>query len=311
MADTKASALSAITTPALEDLFYGVDDPGGTPASGQMTGVSVFGEMGGDIPGGRLTLTTGVPVTTADVTAATNVYYTPYLHDKIRIYDGTTWNQYVFTELTLAVPASTTQMYDIWIYDNAGTLTLEALAWTNDTTRATALVRQDGVLCKTGVLTRRYLGSFRTTGVSGQTESSLAKRFVWNYFNRVELRARRLDSTDHEYTTASYRIWNNDAANITEFVIGVIEDSSILTFKGQTNGTAGSACLHGAVLNQTGSAIVSTNNYSGQFMVMGATEIISTSGGGLATGYNYAALTEFGATGSNYYDGAVEVMFKG
>ena len=47
MVDSKTTALSAITTPALEDLFYGVDDPGGTPASGQMTGVSVFGEMGG------------------------------------------------------------------------------------------------------------------------------------------------------------------------------------------------------------------------------------------------------------------------
>src|SRR5687768_14049388 len=34
-------------------------------------------------PGGRLTLTTGVPVTTSDVSGATTVYYVPYKHDKV------------------------------------------------------------------------------------------------------------------------------------------------------------------------------------------------------------------------------------
>lgn len=40
MADTKATALSAFT-PVLTDLLYGVDDPGGTPASGKLTLTSV------------------------------------------------------------------------------------------------------------------------------------------------------------------------------------------------------------------------------------------------------------------------------
>ncbi len=58
--------------------------------------------------------------------------------------------------------------------DSSGTPTLEALVWTNDTTRATALVRQDGVWSKTGALTRRYLGTVR---VDGESEMDLVGVF--------------------------------------------------------------------------------------------------------------------------------------
>ena len=43
MADTKASALTELTTPALEDLLYIVDDPSGTPTSKRVTLANVFG----------------------------------------------------------------------------------------------------------------------------------------------------------------------------------------------------------------------------------------------------------------------------
>lgn len=38
------------------------------------------------MPGHRLTLTSGVPVTTSDVTAAGTLYYAPYTHDRIALY---------------------------------------------------------------------------------------------------------------------------------------------------------------------------------------------------------------------------------
>jgi hypothetical protein len=162
----------------------------------------------------RLTLTTAVPVTTTDVTAATTIYFSPYKGSRIALYDGTNWNMRSSAEFSIAVPATTSQMYDIFCYDNAGTPTLELLAWTNDTTRATALVTQNGVLCKTGVLTRRYVGSFRTTTVSGQTEDSLVKRYVWNYYNRLRRSMQRNDSTNTwNYTTNTVRQANGSAAN--------------------------------------------------------------------------------------------------
>ena len=42
-------------------------------------------------PNGRLTLTSGTPVTTNDVTAATTIYYTPYKGNAIQLYNGTNW----------------------------------------------------------------------------------------------------------------------------------------------------------------------------------------------------------------------------
>ena len=53
------------------------------------------------IPQGRLTLTTAVPITTADVTAATVLYYTPYMGDSIPLFDGTRWKLQTFTEKSI------------------------------------------------------------------------------------------------------------------------------------------------------------------------------------------------------------------
>jgi len=171
---------------------------------------------------GRLTLTTGVPV--SDATAATTVFYAPYAGNQIALYDGAAWQLVTFAQLSIAVPATTSQMYDVFVFSNAGVATLELLAWTNDTTRATALVTQDGVLCKTGALTRRYVGSCRTTTVSGQTEDSVTKRYVWNYNNRVRRPLQRFETTaSWAYTTATVRQANGAAANQVDTITGVLE----------------------------------------------------------------------------------------
>lgn len=179
------------------------------------------------IPGGRLTLTTGVPVTNTDVTAATTLYYTPYSRGgaSISLYDGTSaWSTYALTELSISLPATTSTMYDVWVYDNAGVPTLELTAWTNDTTRATALTTQNGLYVKTGQVTRLYVGSFRTTGVSGQTEDSLAKRYVWNYYNRVLRPMQVLEGTNiWTYTLLTLQQANASAANQLDLVVGVAE----------------------------------------------------------------------------------------
>ncbi|MBI2523625.1 polymer-forming cytoskeletal protein [Candidatus Peregrinibacteria bacterium] len=173
---------------------------------------------------GRLTLTSGRPVTTADVTAESNVFFAPYKGDRIYLYDGTRWKLYTFNELSLALGTVTSGLpYDVFIYDNAGTLTLEKVAWTNGTTRATALGTTNGVLLKSGDSTRRYLGTFYTTSTT-TTEDSAAKRFLWNYYNRVP---RKLfvnpSDASHTYATASWRSWNNSTANRVEVVIGFSE----------------------------------------------------------------------------------------
>ena len=173
----------------------------------------------------RITLTTGTPVTTADVTAATTLYATPKTGNRIALFaSGGVATVYTSAEFSIAVPATTSQMYDVFAFSNSGTPTLELLAWTNDTTRATALtLATTGVYTKSGDLTRRYLGSFRTTTVSGQTEDSFAKRYVWNYYNRVARLMRVKETTDTWAYNGVFRQANGAAANQLDFVIGVTE----------------------------------------------------------------------------------------
>lgn len=177
------------------------------------------------IVAGRLTLTTGTPVTTGDVSAATTLYFTPYKGNQIALYDGSLWQRYAFTERSITLAGLTaSRPYDVFLYDNAGTLTLDLTAWTNTTTRATALATQDGVLVKTGALTRRYLGTIYINASGGQTDDTLAKRYVWNYYNRVTRALRRIETTGTwTYTTATIRQANGSTANQVDLVIGVAE----------------------------------------------------------------------------------------
>lgn len=176
---------------------------------------------------GRLTLTSGTPITTSDVTGASanTIYFTPYHGNKISVYSGSRWLLMSFTEVSVAVPATTVTPFDIFAYNNSGTLTLETVNWTNDSTRATALTTQNGVYVKNGATTRRYLGTARTTSSSGQTEDSVSKRYLWNVCNRVKKDMRAYDTTDTwTYTTATWRQANGASANKVEFVLGLSED---------------------------------------------------------------------------------------
>jgi hypothetical protein len=229
MAGTPLSALTALSTPTLDDLLYLVDDPAGTPLSRKATLDQLGGLLLPSICQGRLTTESGVPVSTSDRTAQGTLYFTPYNGALVSLHDGTRWKLYAFTERSLALSGLTSPLpYDVFLYDNAGTLTLEFTAWTNGTTRATALTTQDGVLVKTGATTRRYLGTFYTTGAAttedsggGVTTNVGGKRFVWNYYNRVPRTLALIDTTDSwTYGTNSWRQWNNAAANQIEFVIG-------------------------------------------------------------------------------------------
>lgn len=135
------------------------------------------------MPGGRLSLSSGVPFNTSELTAQTTVYYVPYLHNCISLWDGSGWTVNAFTELTLALGTLTSgKNYDVFCYLSSGTPTLESLVWTNDTTRATAVTVQDGRYCKNGDKTRLLLGTFRTTSTT-TTEDSYAKRFLSNLYH--------------------------------------------------------------------------------------------------------------------------------
>lgn len=234
MADTKLTALSELSVAALEDLMYVVDDPSGTPASNKLSLTRLAGVFD-HVCEGRLTLESGVAVSTSDQTAKTTLYFTPYNGNRVRIYDGTRWRLYTFTELSLALGTlSSDANYDVFLYDNSGTVTMElSAAWTNDTTRADALTTQDGVYVKSGATTRLHIGTIRTTSTTTTEDSgapaagSSAKRFVWNRYNQVPRLMRVIDSTNSWSTSdTAWNEFNNSTENRVQWVTG--EASSVV-----------------------------------------------------------------------------------
>ena len=184
---------------------------------------------------GRLSLTTGVPVTTADVVDATTLYFTPYNGNKVAIYDTaeSAWEVHEFTERSIVVSGFTaSKNFDIFINDESGTLTLTGLVWTDDTTRATALAWHEGRLVKSGATDYLYLGSIRIDAdqkcnmifKGGQANSTPAKLNVWNYYNRIQQMFAIETSANWTYGTAAWRQANADTDNQADFVIGVSED---------------------------------------------------------------------------------------
>lgn len=188
---------------------------------------------------GRLTLTTAVPVTTSDVTGATTIYWSPYKGGQIALYTSSKWQLYKPGEISLALGtlADGTKPYDVFAYDSSGTVTLEFLVWTSTSARATALVLQDGVLCKSGALTRRYLGTFMPTATT-TTEDSKLNRYLWNYYHRVKRFLSVADTTTVAYTyNGVFRQRNNSATWQFNVVVGYAED----TFVANAHTSAGQA----------------------------------------------------------------------
>lgn len=214
------------TTAAMTDGQVLVGQTGNDPlpktVSGDCTltasGAITCPNSGPNVRSGRCTLTSATAVTTADVTAATSLFFTPYKGNRVALYSSGAWTSISFSEITLSLSGYTaSKLFDIYAYNNAGTLTLESLVWTDDTTRATAIALQDGVYVKSGDATRRLLCTIYTTA-TGQTEDSAAKRHVSNVENAEYRPMRAVDSTDSwTYNTATYRRANGGTVDINVF----------------------------------------------------------------------------------------------
>ena len=220
------------------------DTPGTLGATGQVPAVNaagtalefvtISGGSGGaanNTFNARLTSVSGNPVPTTNQTAITTIYLTPYNGNQISLYNGTSWSTASFSEIALPLAGLLANTnYDIFVYDNAGSATLEAVAWTDNITRAISLTTQDGIYVKSGDSTRRYVGTIRTTSVAGQTEdnsggaNTIGRRFIWNYNNRIKTTFLIHETTSQwSYSTTTWRRMNNNTNMKAEFIIGINE----------------------------------------------------------------------------------------
>jgi hypothetical protein len=241
----------------------------------------------------RLTLETGVSVSTSDQADKTTLYLTPHNGTKIALYYSSAWVYYdLSADLSLAVGAYTaSSAYDIWCYSNAGTPTLDSTVWADpavEPTRGT----QDGITTKSGDATRRYVGSIYID--SGQKcQYTVLKRFVWNYYNIVNAPLVVKSSAAHTYNATTHRPINNDTSFKVEFIVGIKKPITFNLAGVCKAGAAGSNCYVGIstdsptyVINQSYGA---ASNYNANYLTgyTGGTDY-------LVAGYHYVYGIESG-----------------
>lgn len=223
------------------------------------TGILAVQQMA---PGGRLTLTSGTPITTTDVTNATTIYYAPLTGEYVPIYNGTSQQLYQFTSSTTdTVGLSVTlgsnwaggSAYDWFVALNGGSPVLcSGPAWSSaaagSSSRGTGagttqLALFDGlytnavsITCRTSNTTTiavpanegTYVGSSLMTA-AGATTDSASQRYVYNLYNQTQRKLKNPTETTNTwtYSTTTWRQANANTAD--QFSLFVGEPGSLLS----------------------------------------------------------------------------------
>lgn len=236
-------------------------------------------------PQGYLTPTSATPVIAGDVTAATAIYYTPFVGNLIPIYNGSRMVPTEFTELTLTLASqhALSTFYDVFVFSNAGVLTLvTGPAWSTMTAGAgargtgagtTQLTRLNGYWVNAVSMTGRngsttytvaanlgtYVGSIFVDGTAGQVTCHRAygqsrKWGVWNAYNRQRIALQLGDATGSwVYSTNTIRQSRADATNVATVFAGLPEEMfAVRAQQGvQLDTNNGSAAIIGVGVNST------------------------------------------------------------
>jgi hypothetical protein len=241
------------------------------------------------MPQGRLTLTSGTPILNADVSAATAVYYTPYIGNLVPVNNGTLFQMRTFAELTLTLQSNSnyaaSAIYDVFVFDSSGTITVGiGPAWSTATAGSgargtgagtTELQRVNGIWTNKNSMTARnagstytvpanqgtYVGSISMDGTNGQVSCHVtygqSRKFgVWNAYNRMPIIMQMGDGTaSWSYNSATVRQSNAAAGNTIAAFMGLPEEITQVTFNQRVNGATNNASF--------GIGVNVTNAFSG------------------------------------------------
>lgn len=212
-------------------------------------------------PQGRCTLTSGVAVTTSSVASATTLYYTPSSGRYVPIWNGTAWiNTDIGGELSQTTTdttkspaaAAANQVYDIYVWNDAGTIrATRGPPWSagtggSNTVRGTGagstqLLNNQGLLVNQNAITNgpaagvgTYVCTVMTDGSSqlnmtfgsAAAGGGFALLGVWNAYNRVAISATVQDTTTSwTYSGNTPHAANASANNAVVFVTGLAVDA--------------------------------------------------------------------------------------
>jgi hypothetical protein len=179
--------------------------------------------------GTRLTVVSNTPIPLSDTSNATVIFLTAYKSATIALRTtgtGARWIMRTYTtQPNIALSGLSSNVnYDVFAYWTGTDVALElSAAWASNVARTDAIVRLNGVWVKNADVTRRYVGTFRTTSAT-QTQDTRLQRFVWNVDNQVENHAWVEDLTSSWAVNLAAGTWRqvrSVAANRVEVVIGI------------------------------------------------------------------------------------------
>ena len=243
------------------------------------------------VPQGRLTLTSGTPVLTSNVSAVSTIYYTPYIGNMCLVGNSlvNTPVPVTFQEVSQALSDTTKSpsaavagaVYDLFSWmDGSIFRVTRGPAWSagatagSNTVRgsgagSTALVRVNGVFVNAYTITNGpaagygvYQGTIATDS-SGATVSwnlggaatggVAAILNVWNMFNRIRFKTLMTDNTSSwTYNSTTWRSANNAAPlQRATFVQGILENFVEAEYLSCSTATANTTPEVGVGLNST------------------------------------------------------------
>jgi hypothetical protein len=327
-------------TPSAGRKAAGFATGGDVPGSGEMNWIlkanSDAGayalEFGAEVnPGGRLTVTTGVPVSVTDTSGAATIYYSPIRGNRIVLFDGTNWSAYTFSEVSQTL-ADTTKSpaaavastnYDMFAWMDSSTFRCtRGFAWTTSTfgsgDRGTGAgtaeleLYQGRIVNKyaitNGPAARKglYVGTIRTDSSGATVSDGLTSgRNVWNLYNQVRRdMGTSLGTSTWTYNSATIRQRNGDAASQLSFVVGLDQQSVYAEVRANaSNPTTNNVIGVGIGLNSTTAFDQLVGTQTRQpgrcFSSADTTQCSATWNGAPGAGAHYLAWLEFDSTATN------------
>jgi len=101
------------------------------------------------------------------------------------LYSSGAWGRIAVSEVNIGVSALSTNTYDVYVYNNGGSVAIDTLVgWSGGSPPTRDIDTTSGVLVKHGDSTRLYVGSVQV--ISGIIYSFTGYRGIWNAYNRVQ-----------------------------------------------------------------------------------------------------------------------------
>lgn len=230
------------------------------------------------------------------------LYYSPLHGNKISLYNGSAWEMINFSHTAISGLANNV-VYDIFGFKNQlSLLSLEAVAWSNPSTRSANISSLNSVYVKTGDSTRKYLGTVCFSG--GMFSDTVQNRHVWNLYNqRDKMLVNSTDtssSTSWTYSTNSWRHLSGTRFPVT--IVNGIASNNDVDLKATVYYAGDSVSINYAIGISTNDNITPPNNnlgngnYNGRSSTLGR---IQTNG--LTNHQLNASLRERPLIGLNYY----------